>query len=249
MKAITNILSVLAVPALVMTAQAAEAPKDLAQFKFPLEEANGACYLISIAHTEEFVRLQGELVKKLQGLSAERQQAFMQSYNPDMLIAYAEDLWDSKEAYDAYKSAWEKRQIQTQSNIQGVISLKPSPDQTWLLEALLVNRENSQAMPLSISSLTYNPQNNTWSSSEGELTPTAYSATDEYVYRAQTGTEWELTKQDTFTNTKQVLRIAKTTDGKAVFISFATVSQSRTSGQVLSQQAYTLLYPVPQAGK
>lgn len=249
MKAITNILSLLTAPALVMVAQAADAPKELANFHFPLEEDNGACYPITVAHTEEFARMQGELVKKLQGLSEERQKAFMESYNADILVAYAEDLWDSKEAYEAYKSEWEKRQIQTQSNIQGVISLKQNMDQTWLLQTLLVNRDTNQAVPLSISSLTYNPQNNTWVSAEGELTPAAFSAPEEYVYKAQNGTEWSLLKQDSFTNTRQLLRIAKTTDGKAVFISFASISQSRTSGQILSQQTYTLLYPVPQSGK
>lgn len=248
MSATTSIFSMLAVPALIMTAQATETPAGLADFKFPTNNVNAPCYLISVAHTEEFAKLQGEVEKKLQSCSEERQKEFMSKYNPDFLIEYSEDLWDSKEAYEAYKAEWDKRQIQTRANLQGILSLEPSTDDgTWVLQVLLVNRETNQGVPLSIGSLTYNPQNNTWVSPDGELTPTEYEASEAYVYKAQKGTEWNLIKQDSFANTRQLLRIAKTTDGKAVFISYATVSQSRTSGQILSQQAYTLLYPVPQA--
>ena len=249
MSATTSIFSMLAVPALIMTAQAADTPSGLADFKFPTNNVNAPCYLISVAHTEEFAKLQGEVEKKLQSCSEERQKEFMSTYNPDFLIEYSEDLWDSKEAYEAYKAEWDKRQIQTRANLQGILSLEPSTDDAWVLQVLLVNRETNQGVPLSIGSLTYNPQNNTWVSAEGELTPAAFSAPEEYVYKAQNGTEWSLLKQDSFNNTRQLLRIAKTTDGKAVFISFASISQSRTSGQILSQQTYTLLYPVPQSGK
>lgn len=247
MSATKSIFSMLAVPALIMTAQAADTPAGLADFAFPTNNVNAPCYLISIAHTDEYIRLQGELEKKLQSCSEERQKAFMEKYNPDFLIEYAEDLWESKEAYDAYKAEWDKRQVQTRSNLQGILSLEPSTDGNWVLQVLLVNRENNQGVPMSISALTYNPQTNTWISPDGELTPTEYEASESYVYKAQKGTEWNLQKQDTFANTRHLLRIAKTTDGKAVFISYATVSQSRVSGQLLSQQAYTLLYPVPQA--
>lgn len=238
-------ISIPVVAAIIATAQAANVPAALADFHLPTGDTQGTCLPVIPKHTEEFAKMQAEITAKLQKLGEVKIREFMQKYNPDMLLAYDAELWDSTAAYDAYKKEWGKCQLQAQSNIQSLISLKPDSDGTWKLLAMVVNTQNRQGQILSLSSLKYDPQTNTWKSGFGDLTPTEFKVTDDYVFKAQIGTEWKLEKQDSFSKTNQMLRIAKTTDGNSVFISFISVERSIISGQVLSQEGYTLYFPIP----
>ena len=238
-------ISIPVVTALVAAAQAAEVPAALADFHLPTGDAQGVCLPVAPKHTDEFGKMQTAVTQKLQALSEDEIREFMKNYNPDMLLAYDARLWDSKADYDAYKKEWGKCQLQAQSNIQSLITLKEEPDGTWQLLALVGNTQNRQFHILSLSSLKYDPKTNTWKSGFGELTPAEFKVTDDYVFKAQIGTEWKLEKEDTVSKTNQLLRIAKTTDGNNVFISFISIERSVISGQVLSQEGYTLLFPIP----
>ena len=245
MKAFTSLLAILAAPALVMTTQAAEVPQALADFQLPTNGAQGVCFLISPALTKDFEALHAKALQKLQTLDQEKIKGFVESYNPDNLMPYMAEMWDSAEEYESYKKAWGERQMQTRQDIQGVISLKDTEDGKWQLLSLLVNRANNNGTPLPFSNLQYDAATNTWISSYGELTATEFKADDDYIYHAQTGTDWKLEKKDSFTHINQMLRLAKSADGNGVYISFISVQRSLVSGQVLSQQAITLLYPIP----
>jgi hypothetical protein len=135
---------------------------------------------------------------------------------------------------------------QMQGQAQVAISLRTAGEGTWRFFAVTADASGRE-LPVTISALTYNPINNTWSSAHGELTPTEFKATDDFIFKAQSGTEWKLEKQDSFVKTVQSLRITKSTDGKSVFVAFASVERDRTTNQTLSQQGYTLLFPVQQA--
>ncbi len=231
--------------ALVAAAQAAEVPAALADFHLPTGNAQGICIPVAPKHTDEFGKMQTDLSQKLQTLSEAEIREFMKNYNPDMLLPYDARLWNNKADYDAYKKEWGKCQLQAQANIQSLITLKEDADGTWQLLALIGNAQSRQFQSLSISSLKYDPKTNTWKSGFGKLTPQEFKVTDEYVFKAQIGTEWKLETEDTFSKTNQLLRIAKTTDGNNVFISFISVERSRFSGQVLSQEGYTLRFSIP----
>ncbi len=245
MKAFTSLLAILAAPALVMTTQAAEAPQALADFQLPTNGAQGACFLISPAMTKDFGTLQTKALQKLQTLDQEKVQNFLKTYNADNLMPYMAEMWDSAEEYEAYKKAWGERQMQTSQDIQGVISLKNTEDGKWQLVTLAANRTNNSGTTLPITNLKYDAEKNTWTSSYGELTATEFKANDDYIYHAQTGTDWKLEKEDSFARVNQMIRIAKSADGNAVYISYVSVQISMVSGQVLSQQSFTLLYPIP----
>ena len=245
MKAFTSLLSILAVPALVLTAQAAEVPQTLADFNLPTGDTQGVCFVVSPAMTKEFGSMQAAALQKLQTLDEEKIKEFVKNYNPDVLMPYMAEMWDSAEAYEAYKKQWNERKMQTQQELQGLISLKEATDGKWQIMSLLINRNTNNGSPLSLSNLKYDASKNSWSSSYGELTPSEFKATDDYVYHAQSGTDWKLEKKDTFNQINQMLRIAKSSDGNLVFISYVSTERSLISWQVLSQQAYTLLYPIP----
>lgn len=245
MKAFTSLLAILAAPALVMTTQAAEVPQALADFQLPTNGEQGVCFLITPALTKDFETLHTKALQKLQTLDQEKIKGFIESYNPDNLMPYMAEMWDSAEEYESYKKAWGERQMQTRQDVQGMISLKDTEDGKWQLLSLVVNRANNSGTSLPITNLKYDAAKNTWTSSYGELTATEFKANDDYIYHAQSGTDWKLEKKDSITQINQMLRLAKSTDGNGVFISFISVQRSLVSGQVLSQQAVTLLYPIP----
>ncbi len=244
MKAIYSIISLLSVPALMATAQAADVPAALAGYDFPTGNQAKLGYAINPAFTKEFIAMQTKVVEKLQTLSSEKIQAFMEKYDPAMLIPYDPELWESNDAYNEYKKEWNKTQMQGQAQV--AISLRTAGEGTWRFFAVTADASGRE-LPVTISALTYNPINNTWSSAHGELTPSEFKATDDFIFKAQSGTEWKLEKQDSFVKTVQSLRITKSTDGKSVFVAFASVERDRTTNQTLSQQGYTLLFPVQQA--
>lgn len=247
----TLLLSLAAVPALILTAEAENTPKALTDLQLPTGDNQAVGILIEPSFSKELITMHSEAIQKLSKLSEDKIQQFQKSYNADMPMPYMAEMWESEAAYQAYIAEWGKRNMQTSQTERVVISIKPLADKQWQLLTTAHNLRTGQAAPLSLCTLKYNPTNNTWVSAHGELTPSDFSADENYVFRAQKGTEWQLEKKDSFTHITQKLRMAKTTDGKALFISYISVERSQISGQLLSQQSYTLLFPLGEqdAGK
>jgi hypothetical protein len=61
---------------------------------------------------------------------------------------------------------------------------------------------------------------------------------------AQTGTEWKLTKEDSLSKLSETVRFSRTTDGKAVYVSYAFDERSTITNNVLAQGSYMLLFPI-----
>ena len=247
MKTSTLLLSLAAAPALVLTAEAAKAPKApqaLADFQLPVGDEQAVGLLVEPAFTKELHAMHTAAIQKLSTLSEEKIQQFQRDYNPDMPMPYMAEMWESEAAYQAYLTEWGKRSVQTNQAERVVISLKPAANKQWQILATAVNLRTEQTAPLSLCTLKYDTEKDTWISAHGELTPAPFSADENYIYRAQKGKEWKLEKKDSFMHINQMLRITKTTDGSALFISFISVERSQIRGQLLSQQGYTLLFPL-----
>lgn len=246
MKAFLSIISLLTAPVIVSTVQAAEtAPAALSGYDFTVGTQFKLGYAVSPGFTPEFADMQKALIEKLNKLDEAKIKAFVESYNPTMLIPYSADLWDSVEAYDKYKAEWKKATLQAQAQV--ALSLQKAGEKTWRFNAVAIDPNTRREAPVTLSALTYNPDSNTWTSAHGELKPTEYKVTDDCVFGAQIGTEWKLEKQDSFAKTTQILRVSKTTDGKAVFVVYALSEVSVTTGRPLNQGGYTLVFPIQQA--
>lgn len=245
MKAFQSIFTYGTVAALVAVSQAAEIPAALASYDFPTGNQAKLGYAVVPAFTEKFATMQKSVIEKLNAISDEKRKAFMEKYDPATLIAYDAELWASQEEYAEYKKEWQNTPLQGQAQV--AVSLRESGDGNWCFFTVANNPTNGQQTPITISALEYNPEKNVWLSSHGELTATEFKATEDFIFKAQTGTEWKLVKEDSFAKTTQMLRVAKTTDGKAVYLYYAFAEQSKTTGAVLAQQGYTLIFPVQQA--
>lgn len=244
MKAFHSIISLLAAPVLMTVAEAADAPGALSGYDFATGDQAKVGYAITPSYTEKFQELQKAIVDKVNAMDEATRNEFLKTFDASVLIPYREDIWADKAAYAEYKKEWGKTGITGVAQV--ALSIQEAGSGTFRFYAI-TNVNNSQQAPVTISSLTYDPVKNTWTSAHGELTAKEFKATDDYVYKAQIGTEWNLEKEDSFAKTTQMIRVSKTTDNKAAFVSYHFVEMSKITGAVLSNQSYTLLFPIKQA--
>lgn len=189
----------------------------------------------------EFVTMQQALVGKLQSMAPEKLKEFMDSYDPLVLIPYNAELWADKAAYDAYKAEWKKAAIRPLREVAA--GLRNQGKKQWTLMSVTVDPQSGKAAPLTISALSYDAEKNVWISNNGELTATPYQATEDHVFGSQTGTTWKLTKEDSLSSMVETICVSKTTDGKAVYITYSFEERSAISNNVIAQGGYTLMFP------
>lgn len=232
-------MALMAAPVLLAPAYSAEAGalKDY----LPTDGTMKAGVAVAPQFTPEFGRLQQELVTKLQALTPEQQKAFMDKYDPMTLVAYDAALWD-KAAYEKYKAEWKKTSIVPQREV--AMGLRSADANCWKVLSLTVDPQSRRSAPLTISALTYDAGRNVWISNNGELAATPYRATEDHVLGAQTGTEWKLSKQDSLSLLNESVRFSRTTDGKAVYVSYSFNERSAISNNVIAQGSYLLMFPI-----
>lgn len=240
MKAFLPIIALLASPVLLAsTCYAEETPGALAGL-LPADGSLKPGAAVRPVWTPEFAKMQQELSVKLQGLSNEKQKAFIEKFDPMALIAYDKDLWNDKAAYEKYKEEWKKVVIQPVTEV--AIGLKSAGANVWRVLSATVDAQSRKTVPLTISALSYDSGRNVWISNNGELTATEYKATDDNAYGAQTGTEWKLEKEDSLSKLTEMVRITKTTDGKFIYVTYNFSERSAISNAAIAQGAYVLRF-------
>ena len=244
MKAILPIIALMAAPVVCTQAYGAENVGVLNGY-LPTDGTMKTGVAVAPQLTPEFAKMQQELVKKLRSLPEAKQKAFMEKYNPMILPTYDAEIWPDKAAYDSYKAEWKKSGIAALREV--AIGLRSLGNNTWSVLSLTVDPQTRRSAPLTISALKYDAGKNVWISNNGELTAKTYEATEEHLYGAQTGTEWSLSKEDSLSKMSETVRISKTTDGKAVYISYAFDERSAISNAVIAQGAYTIRLAVKTA--
>lgn len=240
MKAFLPLIALLASPVLLTsTCYAEETPGALAGL-LPADGSLKPGAAVRPVWTPEFAKMQQELTVKLQALSPEKQKAFMETFDPMMLIAYNKDLWSNKADYDKYKEEWKKVVIQPVTEV--AIGLKNAGGNVWRVLSATVDAQSRKTVPLTISALSYDSSRNVWISNNGELTASEFKATDDYVYGAQTGTEWKLEKEDSLSRLSELVRVTKTTDGKFIYVAYNFSERSTVSNAAIAQGSYILRF-------
>ena len=193
---------------------------------------------------KSFVELHQAALKRFIQLPKDKQQAINEKGAPDRLMGYDADLWPDKAEYEQYAAAWKKTQMARLADVH--VGLKNDGNGIYgVLSATRVAGGNS--MPLTIGSLRYDGNKNVWTSNNGELTGTAFSADETFDYGPQTGNEWKLEKKDSLSSLQEMIRLTKSTDGKAVFLYYSLVERSAISGTVIANHGYTILFPIATA--
>lgn len=193
---------------------------------------------------QSFVELHRAAIQRFITLPKEKQQAINEKGAADRLMSYDADLWPDKAEYERYVEAWKKTQIARVADVQ--VGLKDEGNGTYSVISS-TRMSNGATMPLTIGSLRYNAAKNAWISNNGELTGTAYSADEMYDFGPQTGYEWVMDKKDSLSHLREMIRLTKTTDGKAVYLNYSLIERSAISGNTIANHGYTILFPITSA--
>ena len=238
------ILAMLAAPAaLCVAAHAESAPEAIAGYL----PCNGSTIQGSVVRPDRdnsFVELHRAVIQRFMQLPKEKQEAINSKGAPDRLMEYDADLWPDKAEYEKYAEAWKKTRLALMADVR--VGLKSDGNNMYsVLSATRV--ANGGSLPLTIGSLRYNAAKNVWVSNNGELTGSEFSAGENFDYGAQTGNEWKMQKKDSLSSLSEMIRLTKSTDGKAVFLYYSLLERSVISGTIIANHGYTIIFPITSA--
>lgn len=248
MKNTSFLLALLAAPAMLCsTAVAAPAATGTPEALKGMLPCNGTVAqgaVVRVVRDEEFVKLHQAALERFAKLSEEQKKAIAEKSDAATLMDYNADIWPDKAEYDAYAAAWKKSQLQAVTEV--ALGLAPAGDGKFRVLSATRMADNN-TMPITMGSLTYDSKKNVWISNNGEMPAEAFSAGENFDFGAQTGTQWELTKEDSLSKLHELVRITKTTDGKMVFVLYNLTEQSTISGAVIANHGYMLAFPITTA--
>ena len=191
-----------------------------------------------------FAELHRAAIERFVKLPKEKQQAINEKSSPDHIMSYDAALWPDKGEYGKYVDAWKKTKMARLADV--IVGLKNDGGNIYsVLSGTRVS--NGGTMPLTIGSLRYDGNKNVWISNNGELKGQAFSADETFDYGPQTGNEWVMEKKDSLSALREMIRITKATDGKAVFLYYSLVERSVISGGVIANHGYTIIFPITTA--
>ncbi|MCQ2364195.1 MAG: hypothetical protein MJ051_01405 [Akkermansia sp.] len=246
MKNSSILFALLAAPAvLCSTVQAAapEAPEAL-KGMLPCNGTLAQGAVVRVVRTEEFAKLHQAALERFSKLPEETRKAIAEHSDAATVMDYNAEIWPDKAEYDQYVAAWKQSQIQPVTEV--ALGLAPAGENTFrVLSATRMAGDNT--MPITMGSLTYDGKKNVWVSNNGELKAEAFSAGENFDFGAQTGTQWEMTKEDSLSKLHELVRITKTTDGKMVYVLYNLTEQSAITGSVIANHGYMLAFPITSA--
>ena len=237
-------LAMLAAPVVLCSATVAEAaPQAIADY-LPCNGTTIQGSVVVPARDVSFVELHRAVIERFAKLPKEKQEAINAKSAPDRLMDYDADLWPDKAEYEKYVEAWKKSQLVRRAEVLEGLKTDDEKIFTVLSGTRLAN---GNIQPLTIGSLRYDAGRNVWISNNGELTGKPFSADANFDYGAQTGNEWTMEKKDSLTHLREMLRLTKTTDGKAVYLTYNLTELSALRGTVIANHGYTIIFPITTA--
>lgn len=240
MKSLAHIIALSALSVMIASAQESVVPPAL--LNFPANGMRVTGESIAIKLSPEFTQLQQELAKRVQQLPTEKKLEFFKNYNSTTLLAYSQDLWPDKAAYDSYCAEWKKISLVPQQVVQ--LGAYSRGGQEWGLQGVSVNTLSKQVIPLVINGFVYKADRNVWVSPNGELKPSDISTTSDNIYGARKGTAWVLNKEDALSRIREVLTITKRTNGEFVYLTYEFSERTPGEGAILAQGSYVLRFRV-----
>lgn len=249
MKTSSFIFALLAAPAILCGAALAapDAPTgtpDAIKGMLPCDGSIAQGAVVRMVRDEEFVKLHQAALERFAKLPEATRKAISEQSDPSTLMDYNADIWPDKAEYDAYAAAWKKSQIQPVTEV--ALGLAPAGAGKYRVLSATRVADNS-TMPITMGSLTYDSTKNIWISNNGEMKGEPFTAGENFDFGPQTGTQWELKKEDSLSKLQERVRVTKTTDGKMVYVLYNLTEQSAISGAIIANHGYMLAFPITTA--
>ena len=239
-----SILALLAAPVVICSAGYAEAAPEAIAGYLPSNGGTLAGSVIRPVRDASFVELHRAAIQRFAQLPKDKQEAINAKSSADHLMEYTADLWPDKAEYENYVAAWKKTQMARMADVR--VGLKDEGNNIYSVISG-TRLSNGGSLPLTIGSLRYDGNSNTWISNNGTLTGTSFAADEKFDYGPQTGNEWKLEKKDSLSLLNEMVRLTKSTDGKIVFLYYSLTERSAISGTVIANHGYTIIFPLTSA--
>ncbi len=241
MKAFTSILAMLAAPALVASAFAAETPGALAGY-LPSDGSLIQGAAVRAVVDPSIVAFNQKVVENFNKLPEEKKAELIKGFDANKAMPYTEELFGSKEEYSKYMEAWKKTRIIPQSAVAMGLLSSGTPG-IWNLHSVTMDI-SGKTLPLTISALKYDATKNSWISNNGELTATPWSADEAFSFGAQSGTEWKHEHADSLSRVRETVRVSRMTDGSAIYVYYSFSESATYGGATIAQAEYMLRFPI-----
>lgn len=199
--------------------------------------------VVRIQLDESFAPLHKEALRKLSALPEDKRTAIVKATPANTIIGFTPDLWKDKAEYDQYAAAWKKTKIVPVAEV--AMGFNDEGKGEWSVTA--VTRTPQGTMPMTIANLRYSEETKTWSSNNGVLKPTNYTAESGNAYGAQTGTEWTLNKEDAMSQLNETMRLSKSTDGRYIYVMYGLTEISSVTHAPVANHGYIIRFEVPTA--
>ncbi len=245
MKAFTPLFALLATPALLAPALAAEAPGALAGY-LPSDGSLIQGAAVRAVVDPSLTDLNKAIVENFNKLPEEKKAAFVKEFDPNKAMPYDEAIFGDKATYDKYIEAWKKTKVVPVSGVAMGL-LASGTKGVWHVHSVTLDA-SGKTLPLTISALKYDANKNVWISNNGELEAKPYEVDDTFSFGAQSGTEWTYAQEDSLSKLRETVRVTKTTDGEAVYVYYKFSESSAISGITIAQGEYMLRFPIVAAG-
>ncbi len=241
MNAYSPILALLAAPALVTAACAAEAPGALAGY-LPSDGSLIQGAAVRAIVDPELAPINRMIVEAFNKLPEEKKAELIKGFDANKAMPYDEALFGDKAAYDKYIEIWKKTRLVPLGGVAMGLLSSGTPN-IWHVHSVTLDA-SGRTLPLTISALKYDAAKNVWISNNGELTATPFAADDTFSFGAQSGTEWNYEHKDSLSALRETVRVTKTTDGSAVYVYYRFAENSAISGMNIAQGEYMLRFPI-----
>lgn len=191
---------------------------------------------------EKFTALHRAVIERYTKLPPEQRKEIDEKLNPMFLMEYNANLWPDKKEYEKYAEAWKKVKLVSMAAVRMGMKSTDGGKTYSVLSGTRVT--DSSSMPLTIGALRYNAEKNTWTSNNGELTGGEWNADERFIFGAQTGSEWKMTRKDSLSELTEMVRVSKTTNGRMVFVVYNLSEKSVISGSPIANHGYVLCFPI-----
>lgn len=241
MNTFSSSLATVAAAACIAPAFAASDQGVLAEY-LPASTLISGCVVLP-EFNQEVETFVAEINNRLFALPEEERRDAMGSWVPGEPINFDERLWKDKDEYDRYMAAWNKRRVKENEVV--VIGMnKTGESKIWQINSGVIDPGTQMLMPLRLSVMKYNAQNNEWTSGNGTLKfKKKVERPMHYVFGAMNGEEWSLEKEDALSKTQESLSFTKSSDGKFIYVFYAFIEVSTATNGILDKGEFILRFP------
>ncbi len=241
MKTFTSYFALLATPAILATSYADDTPGALTGL-LPYDGSLLQGAAVRAVIDPSLAEMNQAIVKNYNALPKEKKKEYQKTFDPDKAMVYDDGIFGDKATYEKYLAARKKTKVEAATVV--ALGLRPSSEPgVWTLISATVDA-SGKTLPLTIGALKYDAKKNVWISNNGTLDAEPFSADDTFAFGPQSGTQWTYKHTDALSNITEQVRVAKTTDGEFLFVSYRFLETSAVSDSVIAQGSYMLRFPV-----